>query len=507
MGTEAFCREKAQEIVQKKLSRLRDILKFHHTQYAQVALSLCGGVADYLVRMLGPEVMQEALVLLDDCKRGIFESITQRELDDLRWQVAKAPSSGIGADIGDPAVVAIPQFLGSLGAAARTLSRLEESHREAGRVVQANSFEAVRKALGEKVEASGLMARLHQVTQEEKIPNKILHLPPVSELHAMPSSAVLAKYFHARNQRLILGHDSWTRAQVARLQSGGQKGAGLWLKVIPSLPCFRSPPDLFLAMLMSRLQLVWQGAECVKVCRGTYDKGRVCGLTASRTEAIDPNHFMFQCPGRNTQVGHNAISKIVAAMYKQLGVLTVKEAPGLVEGQERPADVLVIPAVCHGAALPVALDVGVTDPGKDGAVHHGSWHVPKGALKAAEIYTNEKLKLFEKVKVLNPVLGFEYRPIVFETTSARGTEAEKWWTEITGLAKDKESGFALGYGALMEYNGLAYAWSGQTYARHWGMRLSLALMQSTHRYGLGKISEYTLLGGRRRMARGDRDEH
>ena len=323
----------------------------------------------------------------------------------------------------------------------------------------------------------------------------------------MPSSAVLAKYFHARTQRLILGHDSWTRAQVARLQSGGQNGAGLWLRVIPSLPCFRSPPELQLAMLMSRLQLVWQGAECVKVCRGTYDKGRVCGLTASRTDAIDPNHYMFQCKGRNRHVGHNAITKIVAAMYKQLGVLTVKEAPGLVEGQERPADVLVIPAVCHGAALPVALDVGGTDPGKDGAVHHGSWHVPKGALKAAEIYTNEKLKLFEKVKVLNPVLGFEYRPIVFETTSARGTEAEKWWKEITGLAKDKESGFALGYGALMEYNGLAYAWSGQTYARHWGMRLSLALMQSTHRYGLGRISEYTLLGGRRQKARGDRDEH
>ena len=226
--------------------------------------------------------------------------------------------------------------------------------------------------------------------------------------------------------------NSWTRAQVARLQSGGQNGAGLWLRVIPSLPCFRSPPELQLAMLMSRLQLVWQGAECVKVCRGTYDKGRVCGLTASRTDAIDPNHYMFQYKGRNTQVGHNAISKIVAAMYKQLGVLTVQEAPGLVEGQERPADVLVIPAVCHGAALPVALDVGVTDPGKDGAVQHGSWQVPKGALKAAEIYTNEKLTLFEKVKVLNPVLGFEYRPIVFETTSARGTVYFARWTAADG---------------------------------------------------------------------------
>ena len=92
---------------------------------------------------------------------------------------------------------------------------------------------------------------------------------------------------------------------------------------------------------------MWQGAECVKVYRGTYNEGKVCGLKASRTDAIDPNHYMFQCKGRNTFVGHNAITKIVQAMYKQLGVQTAKEAPGLVDGQERPADVLVIPAaVC-----------------------------------------------------------------------------------------------------------------------------------------------------------------
>ena len=49
---------------------------------------------------------------------------------------------------------------------------------------------------------------------------------------------------------------------------------------------------------------------------------------------------------------------------------------------------------------------------------------------------------------------------------------------------------------MMEYNGLAHAWSGQTFAGHWGMRLSLKLMQSTHRYSLGKISEYILEYGR-----------
>ena len=118
----------------------------------------------------------------------------------------------------------------------------------------------------------------------------------------------------------------------------------------------------------------------------------------------------------------------------------------------------------------------------------------------AERYEKIKVDKFEAVKALNPPLGFVYRPIVFEATSARGPAASAWWREITSLAKDKESGFGLGYGSLMEYNGLAHAWSGQTFARHWGMRLSLTLVQSIHRYGLGKISEYTLEFGRRRRS-------
>jgi hypothetical protein len=200
-------------------------------------------------------------------------------------------------------------------------------------------------------------------------------------------------------------------------------------------------------------------------------------------------------------------------MYRQLGVQTKKEPVGLMDGQHRPADVLILPVeVCHDAVLPVALDIGITDAGKIGAVHHGSWRVPDGELKAATVYAQEKLKKFEalkeELKASNPdrVVGFDYRPIVFEATSARGPEAQKWWTEITGLAKDKESGWALGYGALMEYNGLAYAWSGQTFERHWGVRLSLALMQATHRYGVNKVSEYTLVGGRRRRTRGVGDD-
>ncbi len=91
------------------------------------------------------------------------------------------------------------------------------------------------------------------MVQEVNIPNKILHVPSLAEMHAMPSASAMSEFFHERNKRMIVGHGSWTKAQAVRLQSGGQKGAGLWLKVIPSLPCFRSDPALFLVMLMSRL--------------------------------------------------------------------------------------------------------------------------------------------------------------------------------------------------------------------------------------------------------------
>ena len=290
---------------------------------------------------------------------------------------------------------------------------------------------------------------------------------------------------------------SWTRPQVARLQSGGKEGAGLWLKVIPSLPCFRSEPALFLAMFRTRVQEMWPEAERVVRCK--------CGVKAVVGGAIDHHHYIAGCSSRSKGVGHKAATSAIRKMYTQLEVPTQSEPPGLVWGTEhRPADILVLVpvAACSGAVRPVALDVGITDAGASSAVMHGSWRVPHGALKQAEVYAKRKADRFEAVKELNPNLGFDYRPIVFELTSARGPEAAAWWREITSLAKDKESGFGLGYGALMEFNGLAYAWSGQTFARHWGMRLSLALMQSTHRYCLGRISEDILEHGRRQVPRG-----
>ena len=43
-----------------------------------------------------------------------------------------------------------------------------------------------------------------------------------------------------------------------------------------------------------------------------------------------------------------------------------------------------------------------------------------------------------------------------------------------------ESTVGLGFGSLMEYNGLAYAWSGQTFKRHRGIRMSFSIMYRAH---------------------------
>ena len=72
------------------------------------------------------------------------------------------------------------------------------------------------------------------------------------------------------------------------------------------------------------------------------------------------------------------------------------------------------------------------------------------------------------------------------------------------MAKDKESSFGLGFGSLMEYNGLASAWSGQTFKRHWGIRMSFSIMYKAHRAGVDRVSELALTQGTERATHGGR---
>ena len=76
--------------------------------------------------------------------------------------------------------------------------------------------------------------------------------------------------------------------------------------------------------------------------------------------------------------------------------------------------------------------------------------------------------------------------------------------DICQMAKDKESPFGLGFGSLMEYNGLAFAWTGQTFKRHWAIRMSFNIMYSAHRVGVSRVHEVALTQGEERATRGGR---
>ena len=93
---------------------------------------------------------------------------------------------------------------------------------------------------------------------------------------------------------------------------------------------------------------------------------------------------------------------------------------------------------------------------------------------------------------------------MYETTSARGAGAQEWWDGICQMAKDTENPFGLGFGSLMEYNGLAFAWTGQTFKRHWAIRMSFNIMYSAHRVGVSRVHEVALTQGEERATRGGR---
>ena len=154
------------------------------------------------------------------------------------------------------------------------------------------------------------------------------------------------------------------------------------------------------------------------------------------------------------------------------------------------------------ATRAVAWDVEVTDPRGVQHLLMGSDKVP---LNAAATMTATKLRQFEGRSATHPpTLQFDYKPVVYESTSARGASAQVWWDGICQMAKDKESSFGLGYGSLMEYNGLAYAWSGQSFKRHWGMRMSFSIMYRTHLAGLIRVHELSNSQGAARASYGER---
>ena len=85
---------------------------------------------------------------LDRIKRGVFKTTMQKEMTEIQWKLAKQPSSGIGAALGDPEDVAIACHLASLGDTSRTLKCLAESQLREANIPRVQMLDGIRAALG-----------------------------------------------------------------------------------------------------------------------------------------------------------------------------------------------------------------------------------------------------------------------------------------------------------------------------------------------------------------------
>ena len=485
VGTDEYCMREVTQILKNKAQNLLRIRGLEHTQYETVALRLVGRITGYMERMLPPHVLKEALQAVNIVKREVLTGVLNHELTDREWAMAQHSGKGGGLDMGNPAVTALSAHLASIGSTVRTAMRLKEVHRAAGNEAMVRLLDDVQEAMGNKPRLVEMFGEMQSVAVRARIPNKILTLPPTDHLELIPPQQRLVQHAWALNAKQILRDYEWTWKEQVRWISQGSGEAWLWILAIPSLPFLRVPSEVFQQMVFSWLLVDLPGAGRVRKCR--------CGVTTGMQTGA---HFISKCKKRNTWVGHRVVTGIMCKMYKQLGVPFIEEPLGLVEGRGRPADVMVVipKEAQEGATGKIAWDVGITDPVSTDMERTGAWQVP---LQAAKIMQGAKEQKFRVQCEINPPLtNFTYKPVIFETTSARGACAAEWWTGITKLAKSKESEFGLGFGSLMAYNGLAHTWSGQTFARHWGIRLSLTLLSKLHEEALRGISAAIAENGR-----------
>ena len=183
---------------------------------------------------------------------------------------------------------------------------------------------------------------------------------------------------------------------------------------------------------------------------------------------------MTVCGKGHRIILHNRTRNVIGAMYKALGVAAETEVKGLYlqltsYGAHRPADILV-PGSSTEDGIAWALDVAYTDPTSATALQQ--YNSDKRPLSSAKARHSAKMATHKKALDAAGAAGLSFtkKPLVFETTGAMGSEAQKWWSTVLKL---EHARYVPGNPTSRRDLGLEHTFTANGFATFWLQSISL----------------------------------
>jgi len=443
------------EAVVKEVDRLTDSVRHLHRiqdrHWEGVLLRYCYcAKITHLTRLVEPGSMTKGVQLFEDrmsmqVARLAGEERGDPEVIKQAWEVAKQPVRTIGIGIGDVKLTAPSAFAASMGAVARLADQINEPHSKLTLdIIQSDPF------------SQEVFSTLSQSTPDTPTPK----CPALVDVKKTPSQKTLSEVQYEAKTKAIIesfkprfnarqpGDAAVRKLQIKKylyFQSQAQFGSG---KEYDSIPKNKQDHlDSFTYTQNLRLRLGIETQYSIITDKGTS----------------------------HANARHNALRRILIAMYKVLGEDPLEEPAGLLKAAvnilRRPADIAILPAV-HNTEKMLALDVSVISPVSACFIKGARNSFDPEPLQAAKSREKEKVEtdqLWVSAEAVDPC--YEKIPVVFEATGAWGKSAQDWFRMVMVSFKVK---FPEGIHRSSPL-GMEHHWGATSFQAYYHQKIALSL--------------------------------
>ena len=403
-GADSFCVAYCKERAAKQVDIVRRVGQLEDPQVGYYLLRFsCGaGRMTYMARTTPARLCRDGLLAFDSGVQASFTELTGFHPDALAWEQATLPVQLGGLGLRPAAGIADAAYIGSRAATFERCNALWPCFQWDSNL------------------GSDLSVALQHCWDQLRTP--VLPVPFQWDDHTTLTQTHLSSLV----SKTLL--DGWySRAgsdDACRLHAYAVDGSAAALGFTPShtLDTTLSRSD-FLAILGGRLG--------VDVCGG--GPCRFCGKPSD----CKGRHALSCMAGGDHVALHNSLRDLVFDYCQRAQVRPVLEAPGLLNGQRRPADVLVrsatglVPRLPDGAQPhnppPLALDIAVVN-----ALGDTHWDATRQAAGAACLAYAQRKRAHNRTAGLCEAAGVRYLPLVWEVQGGSTPETRAFVHRLCG---------------------------------------------------------------------------